>query len=262
MEFKNPDYQGHRPPSLSSNSSIDPESPANDKDVSEVPQQYVDDRDPQQQELMLQRLNSATDHDLERVITNPDAMRRLESISRVLSQRRMSVPGAPKDDFVIDPNDFDLNLLLNTIRNRSDDQGVPIKYSGITLEDVSTLGVDVSTSFVPSVSEVLRGIATLPSAIKAATHPKIRPLIRNVNGLIREGEMLLVLGRPGSGCTTLLKTIAGETDEFKGIEGDILYSGATQDDMQKYFRSEVIYNAECKFFFFCFSFVLYFSISF
>lgn len=26
-----------------------------------------------------------------------------------------------------------------------------------------------------------------------------------------ESEMLLVLGRPGSGCSTLLKTIAGET---------------------------------------------------
>jgi ABC-type multidrug transport system ATPase subunit len=29
--------------------------------------------------------------------------------------------------------------------------------------------------------------------------------------LVRESEMLVVLGRPGSGCTTLLKTIAGET---------------------------------------------------
>lgn len=28
------------------------------------------------------------------------------------------------------------------------------------------------------------------------------------------GEMLVVLGRPGSGCSTLLKTISGETDGF------------------------------------------------
>ena len=36
-------------------------------------------------------------------------------------------------------------------------------------------------------------------------------ILRNFEGLIRSGEMLVVLGRPGSGCSTLLKTLAGQT---------------------------------------------------
>lgn len=36
-------------------------------------------------------------------------------------------------------------------------------------------------------------------------------ILRNVDGLVLPGEMLLVLGRPGSGCSTLLKVLAGQT---------------------------------------------------
>lgn len=31
-----------------------------------------------------------------------------------------------------------------------------------------------------------------------------------MDGVLEAGEMLVVLGPPGSGCTTMLKTIAGE----------------------------------------------------
>lgn len=36
-------------------------------------------------------------------------------------------------------------------------------------------------------------------------------ILRECSGLLRSGEMLLVLGRPGSGCSTFLKVLAGET---------------------------------------------------
>lgn len=35
-------------------------------------------------------------------------------------------------------------------------------------------------------------------------------ILNGVDGVLEAGEMLVVLGPPGSGCTTLLKTIAGE----------------------------------------------------
>jgi ATP-binding cassette, subfamily G (WHITE), member 2, PDR len=44
--------------------------------------------------------------------------------------------------------------------------------------------------------------------------------------VIRESEMLVVLGRPGSGCSTLLKTIAGETHGLNITESShINYQG-------------------------------------
>ena len=36
-------------------------------------------------------------------------------------------------------------------------------------------------------------------------------ILRDFEGLVYGGEMLLVLGKPGSGCTTFLKTLAGRT---------------------------------------------------
>ena len=36
-------------------------------------------------------------------------------------------------------------------------------------------------------------------------------ILRDFEGVIPSGEMLLVLGRPGSGCTTFLKTLVGYT---------------------------------------------------
>ena len=36
-------------------------------------------------------------------------------------------------------------------------------------------------------------------------------ILQEFNGLVSSGEMLLVLGNPGSGCTTLLKSLSGQT---------------------------------------------------
>jgi ABC-type uncharacterized transport system fused permease/ATPase subunit len=36
-------------------------------------------------------------------------------------------------------------------------------------------------------------------------------ILQDCEGLVRSGELVLVLGRPGSGCTTLLRSIAGHT---------------------------------------------------
>ena len=38
-----------------------------------------------------------------------------------------------------------------------------------------------------------------------------KQILQGFDGLVPSGEMLLVLGRPGSGCTTLLKTLAGQS---------------------------------------------------
>lgn len=49
------------------------------------------------------------------------------------------------------------------------------------------------------------------------------------NGAIQPGEMLLVLGRPGSGCSTFLKTLSGETHGLQlGKDTVINYQGALQ----------------------------------
>ncbi|KAJ5190035.1 CDR ABC transporter [Penicillium cf. griseofulvum] len=72
-------------------------------------------------------------------------------------------------------------------------------------------------------------------------------ILRDFEGIVYSGEMLVVLGRPGSGCSTFLKTIAGEThglylDKEKGSE--VQYDGISWDNMHSRFRGELIYQAE------------------
>ncbi|ODO03503.1 hypothetical protein L198_02350 [Cryptococcus wingfieldii CBS 7118] len=60
-----------------------------------------------------------------------------------------------------------------------------------------------------------------------------RPLIQNFSGVVEEGEVLLVLGRPGSGCSTLMRALSNVTEPFVAVNGDIAY-----------YDGEIIFNAE------------------
>ena len=55
-----------------------------------------------------------------------------------------------------------------------------------------------------------------------------KTILNKFDGCLKSGEMLVVLGRPGSGCSTLLKTLMGE------LHGLDLKS-----------NSEIHYNGEC-----------------
>ena len=56
-------------------------------------------------------------------------------------------------------------------------------------------------------------------------------ILRDFEGLVSCGELLLVLGRPGSGCTTFLKTLAGHTHGLHVEQSsEINYQGRTAGD--------------------------------
>lgn len=56
--------------------------------------------------------------------------------------------------------------------------------------------------------------------------------------------MCLVLGCPGSGCTTFLKAIANERDSYARVSGDVRYAGIDHEEMKKHYKGEVVYNRE------------------
>lgn len=75
--------------------------------------------------------------------------------------------------------------------------------------------------------------------------PKRVQILQDFEGLVRSGEMLLVLGRPGSGCSTFLKTLSGDTHGFHlGADAEINYGGIAYRDMHDTFKGESIYLAE------------------
>lgn len=56
--------------------------------------------------------------------------------------------------------------------------------------------------------------------------------------------MCLVLGCPGAGCTTFLRTIANQREGYSNVSGEVTYAGITAEEMQKYYKGEVVYNQE------------------
>ena len=57
-------------------------------------------------------------------------------------------------------------------------------------------------------------------------------------------RVLVVLGRPGSGCSTLLKVLANQRQEYHRVEGDVWYDSLTPDQIEKHYRGDVQYCPE------------------
>jgi len=88
------------------------------------------------------------------------------------------------------------------------------------------------------------GITRIPQAIKNKRHPMVKNILSNFTGVVQPGEMLLVLGRPGSGCTSLLKTLSNNTSAFRSVEGEIEFEGASADEMRKHHAGDIAYLPE------------------
>ena len=69
-------------------------------------------------------------------------------------------------------------------------------------------------------------------------------ILQGMKGVVKPGEMVLVLGRPGSGCTTFLKVIANQRFGYTDIEGEVRYGPFTSKEFGKRYRGESIYCME------------------
>ncbi|KAH3677159.1 hypothetical protein WICPIJ_009028 [Wickerhamomyces pijperi] len=195
----------------------------------------------------------ATQEDIARIVSRAsmtggmkdetNVLSRLATISKKLSHKNTS----GGFEYQIDPNDFDLHRILRSFLQSADEQGIHLRSTGVVFKDVTTKGKDSQFSFAPTVKDLAFGPFYALSSIgkkKKSKAPTEKKIIRNVTGIVKPGEMCLVLGRPGAGCSSLLKTIAGEQDQFTGVEGDIHYDGIPQKEMMSKYKSDVIYNGE------------------
>lgn len=48
-------------------------------------------------------------------------------------------------------------------------------------------------------------------------------ILHEVSAFCKDGEMLLVLGRPGAGCSTFLRVAANERSIYADVKGDVRY---------------------------------------
>ncbi|PSN70792.1 ABC-transporter [Corynespora cassiicola Philippines] len=67
--------------------------------------------------------------------------------------------------------------------------------------------------------------------------PREKTILNGIDGILHPGEMLLVLGTPGSGVSSLLKVLAGKVEEYRACIGSITYSGIPAQIMRERFAS-------------------------
>lgn len=84
----------------------------------------------------------------------------------------------------------------------------------------------------------------IPILPKPGSNGQRRNLIHDFTGCVRDGEMLLVLGRPGSGCSTFLKVISNKRSDYAAVTGEVSYGGISAEEQAKHYRGEVNYNEE------------------
>lgn len=99
------------------------------------------------------------------------------------------------------------------IQRRDPEKFAP-RSSGITFKNLNAYGYGNATDYQKSVVNVGLGVIGWARQMVGAEKPRRIDILRDMAGLVRSGEMLVVLGPPGSGCSTFLKTIAGETHGY------------------------------------------------
>lgn len=150
--------------------------------------------------------------------------------------------------------DFDLGeFLMSGHLERRDTTGEPTKRVGVVFKNLTVKGVQTGASYVRTLPQAIIGtfgpdlyqiLCRFFPFLRFGRSLPIRDLIHDFTGCVREGEIMLVLGRPGAGCTTFLRAIANDRQSFAAVEGDVSYGGISAEEQHERFRGEVNYNPE------------------
>ncbi|KAJ3512950.1 hypothetical protein NLJ89_g3230 [Agrocybe chaxingu] len=143
---------------------------------------------------------------------------------------------------------FDLREYLTSSNDQNQNAGIKHKNVGVIWDGLQVeVAGGVNSKTLPYFF-VLTPVFWLWGLISPYILPKrqapTRTILHKSSGSLKPGEMCLVLGCPGSGCTTFLKTIANQRDEYANISGEVLYAGISAEEMVKHYKGEVVYNPE------------------
>ena len=151
-------------------------------------------------------------------------------------------------------NDFQLDeFLKDGVFEKRNAAGGSIKKVGVIYKDLTVKGVGSKTAFIRTLPHAIVGtfgpdlfkvLCRFFPALDFRGKGEVRGLIKNFTGVVKHGEMMLVLGKPGSGCSTFLRALANHRNTFAAVEGEVLYGGMTAAEQDKHYRGEVIYNPE------------------
>ena len=141
---------------------------------------------------------------------------------------------------------FSARAWAKAIANITNEEGPGYRRAGFCFENMNVFGYGTETDYQKNVGNVWLEIPSLARKISSKTGGQQRiDILQNFDGIVEAGEMLVVLGPPGAGCTTFLKSIAGETNGLY-VDNDtyLNYQGLAQEEIHKHHKGDAIYTAE------------------
>ncbi|KAF7337580.1 Pleiotropic drug resistance ABC transporter protein [Mycena sanguinolenta] len=133
---------------------------------------------------------------------------------------------------------FDLREYLTTSNDAQQQAGIKHKHVGVTWDNLEVKvagGLDSKLYVGTFGGACLDFFLTIPlyiwsqifAPLLSETEAPTRTILHKQSGMLKSGEMCLVLGCPGSGCTTFLKAIANDRNTFFG--GEVVFN--QEDDI-------------------------------
>jgi ATP-binding cassette subfamily G (WHITE) protein 2 (SNQ2) len=177
---------------------------------------------------VLSRRRTQQSRNMSRVVTenaDPDQLAEEEEINKLMSR-----------------------MFGKTRQANSEDEKT--RHVGVVWKNLTVKGMGLGAALQPTTGDIFLGLPRFIKNLftkgprKAAGKPPVRTIINDFNGCIKPGEMLLVLGRPGAGCSTFLKCLGNQRFGYESVEGDVTYGGTDAATMGKKYRGEVLYNPE------------------
>ncbi|RTE78866.1 hypothetical protein BHE90_006650 [Fusarium euwallaceae] len=194
--------------------------------------------------------NEKTTSDTENEDLEDNINEEMLELARRLTTQSQAAPGTlfPQLDGPLNPKSPDFNAkkwakAFYELRTDTS-EGNPPRTTGVAFRNLNVFGFGTDTDFQKSVGNIFLEAGTIAKKLLQDKQRRV-DILQDLEGLLHSGEMLAVLGPPGSGCSTFLKTIAGDTHGFHIDDGsEINYSGIRPEEMRSAFRGEAIYTAE------------------
>ncbi|KAI1385489.1 ABC transporter [Hypoxylon trugodes] len=115
--------------------------------------------------------------------------------------------------------------------------------SSVVFDQLTVEGSGRGVQAAPTVWTTVKSCANYLNPRTYGQPEPSRKLLHGFSGSLDSGEMLLVIGKPGSGCTTFLKAISNMREEYKRVDGYITYGGRPANDRDPD-RVKLIFCAE------------------
>lgn len=172
---------------------------------------------------------------------------RTQSSSRSTMVAKAEAPPTEKKFSPDEKNDDDLKFIsdIKDYHNQTDENVGKGRKLGVTWKNLTVQAVTATAT----VNENAISQFNIPRAIKETRRgPPMQSILQDSHGCVKPGEMLLVLGRPGSGCTTLLKMLSNRREGYASVSGDVKFGSLDHKEAGRY-RGQIVMNTEEELFF-------------